>query len=141
MQTLQLLGGPRGRRAFLRRAHAHLEPGGIVAAALADALDSFDEEHDAPPPPQACAIGGVRYSSQLLDVTEEHGRAAILRRREIAGPGSRFEAQDVVVRLDRVSAGEVEAEAGALGFAVEPRRFVAETEQYLGSSVVMLRRP
>ena len=46
MQTLQLLGGPRGRAAFLRRALAHLEPGGLLAAALGDAMDCFDEEHD-----------------------------------------------------------------------------------------------
>ena len=46
MQTLQLLGGPRGRAAFLRRALDHLEPGGLLAAAVADAMDCFDEEHD-----------------------------------------------------------------------------------------------
>ena len=37
MQTLQLLDGPGGRAAFLRCALAHLEPGGLLAAALADA--------------------------------------------------------------------------------------------------------
>ncbi|MCU1677402.1 MAG: Methyltransferase type 12, partial [Frankiales bacterium] len=36
MQTLQLLGGPEARAQFLRAAGAHLVPGGIVAAALAD---------------------------------------------------------------------------------------------------------
>src|SRR5829696_1725629 len=41
MQTLQLLGGVRGRAAFLGRALAHLEPGGVLAAALADAVDCF----------------------------------------------------------------------------------------------------
>ena len=87
MQTLQLLGGPSGRAAFLRGALAHLSPGGRVAAALADAMDCFDEEHDTPPPPDACDIVDVRYSSQLVAVVDRGDRAAIHRRREIIGPG------------------------------------------------------
>jgi SAM-dependent methyltransferase len=141
MQTLQLLGGRSGRTAFLRCAHAHLEPGGLVAAALADAMDCFDDEHDAPPPPDARYIAGVRYSSQLLAVVDDGGRAAIHRRREIAGPGRRLQSEDDVVQLDRVSPDEVAAEAAELGFVVEPHRRVPESEQYLGSTVVVLRKP
>src|SRR4029453_5059085 len=66
MQTLQLLGGPSGRAALLRRARDPLEPGGLLAAALPDAVDCFDEEHDMPPPPDTFEIAGVRYASQLL---------------------------------------------------------------------------
>src|SRR3954470_20249808 len=62
MQTLQLLGGIRGRAAFLRCALAHLEPGGRAAAALADATDCFDEEHPIPPPPDVQDIAEVRYA-------------------------------------------------------------------------------
>jgi hypothetical protein len=47
--------------------------------------------------------------------------------------------EDVVVRLDRVSANEVDVEAARLGFVVEPQREVPETERYLGSTIVMLR--
>ena len=141
MQTLQLLGGPDGRAAFLRCALDHLEPGGLVAAALADAMDCFDEEHELPPPPDACAIGDVRYASQLVAVEDEGGRAAIRRRREIVGPGERYESEDVVVQLDRVSAHEVAAEGSAVGFLNEPERSVPQTEEYLGSTVVVLRAP
>ncbi len=95
MQTLQLFGGRRGRAAFLRRAIEHLEPGGVVAAALADATGCFDEEHSVPPPPAVCEVADVLYASRLLAVTEEGGCAAIHRRREIVGPGERYEAQDV----------------------------------------------
>ncbi len=139
MQTLQLLGGPAGRAAFLRRALDHLEPGALVAAALADAMDCFDEEHDVPPPPDAREFAGVRYASRLLDVVNENGRAAIHRLREIVGPGERYEAAENVVRLDRVTADEVAAEAAELGFLTEPHRFVPQSEEYLGSTVVMLR--
>ena len=141
MQTLQLLGGPRGRTAFLRCGLNHLEPGGLMAAALADALNCFDEEHDMPPPADACEIGDVRYASQLVAVEDEGDRAAIHRRREIVGPGEHYKCQDVVVRLDRVSAHEVAVEGSQVGFLNERDLFIPESEKYLGSTVVVLRAP
>jgi SAM-dependent methyltransferase len=141
MQTLQLFGGAAGRMAFLRSALDHLEPGGLLAAAVADAMDCFDEEHDMPPPPDAREILGVRYSSRLLEVVDDRGRAAIHRRREITHAHDRREAQDVVVHLERVSADEVATEACRLGFVAEPHRYIPETELYLGSTVAVLRAP
>jgi SAM-dependent methyltransferase len=141
MQTLQLLGGADGRRAFLRRTLHHLRPGGLVAAALADAMACFDEDHDVPPPSDWCEIDGVRYSSRLLSVTEDGGRAVIRRRREITGPGPRRTAQEVLVALDRVGVDEVAAEAAALGFREESRLLVPATDEYLGSTALLLRAP
>jgi SAM-dependent methyltransferase len=141
MQTLQLLGGPRGRATFLRRTLEHLQSGGLLAIALADALDCFDEEHSEPPPPDACEIDGVRYASHLLGVADEGGRAAIHRFREVIGPGERYQSEKVVVRLDRVCADEVAAEGREVGFINDRHRFIPETEEYLGSTVVVLRRP
>ncbi len=115
----------------------HLRPGGVLAAAVADAMDSFDAEHPLPPPPQALDIGETRYASQLLAVVEEGGRAAIHRRREITGR----DAERVVVHLDRVSSDDVTAEAREVGFVVEAPRRVPETERYLGSTIVVLRAP
>jgi SAM-dependent methyltransferase len=141
MQTLQLLGGPRGRAAFLRCALDHLEPGGLVAAALADAMDCFDEEHDMLPPPDAYEAAGVRYASHLTSVVEEDGRAAIHRRREVIGPGERYESVEAVVRLERVTGDDVAAQATQVGFHTEPCLSIPETEEYLGSTVVVLRAP
>jgi SAM-dependent methyltransferase len=141
MQTLQLLGGRSGRAAFLVCALDHLQPGGRLVAALADAMDCFDAEHDMPPPPDACEAAGVRYASHLTSVVEEDGRAAIHRRREVIGPGERHESVEAVVRLDRVTADEVAAEAAQLGFVTEPCLSIPETEEYLGSTVVVLRAP
>jgi SAM-dependent methyltransferase len=141
MQTLQLLGGWRGRAAFLRCAHMHLKPGGLLAAALADAMDCFDDEHPVPPPPEARDIADTRYASQLLAVVEDGGRAAIHRRREIIAPSRHRRSEDVVVHLDRVSADEVATEATRHGFLVEPHRHVPENERYLGSTIVVLRKP
>jgi SAM-dependent methyltransferase len=139
MQTLQLLGGPAGRAAFLRCVGRHLEPGGRVAAALADALDAFSGDRDQPPPPDVLEIDGVRYASQLLSVAEEDGRATMRRRRVIVAPDERVRFDEAVVRLDRVSADEVAAEAR--GFAREPDVLIPETERFLGSTVVVLRQP
>jgi SAM-dependent methyltransferase len=141
MQTLQLLGGRSGRAMFLARALEHLAPGGLLAAALADPVDCFDDDHDVPPPPDARDIVDVRYASQLLAVVDEGDRAAIHRRREIVGPGDRYHADDVVIRLDRISVDDVAGEGVRLGYAAEPPLSVPETETYLGSSVVMLRAP
>jgi SAM-dependent methyltransferase len=141
MQTLQLFGGASGRAAFLRCALEHLEPGGLLAAALADAIDCFDEAHDIPPPPDARQILGVRYASQLLSVVEDDGRAVLHRRREIVAADDHVEALDVVVHLDRVSADEVATEARQLGFIADPYLYVPQTERFLGSTVVVLRAP
>ena len=141
MQTLQLLEGPPDRAAFLRCALDHLVPGGLLAAAMADAVDCFDEEHDVPPPPQACEIDGVRYASRLLAVDDERGRAAIRRRRDIIGPGAHRASWHVVVRMDRISADEAAAEAREVGFLSEPHLSIPETEEYLGSTVLVLRAP
>jgi SAM-dependent methyltransferase len=141
MQTLQLFGGAAGRAAFLRRALEHLEPGGLLAAALADAMDCFDEDHDVPPPPDNREILGVRYASQLLGVVDDDGRAAIHRRREIVGAPDRVDVREVVVRLDRVSADEVATEAQRLGFIAKPHLYISQTEEYLGSTVVVLSAP
>ena len=132
MQTLQLLGGAQGRAAFLLAARKRLAPGGLVAAALADPVDCFDDEHPVPPPPECREIGGVIYSTQLLAVTQE---GELRRRRAIAG-----DARDVVTKLDRVSADQVAKEACEFGYTPEPHREIPETERYLGSTVVMLRR-
>jgi SAM-dependent methyltransferase len=141
MQTLQLLGGPHGRAAFLRRALDHMEPGGLLAAAVADPMDCFDDVHALPPPAEGRWVADVWYGSQLLAVVEDGGRAAMHWRREILGPGECRDSEDVVIHLDRVSASDVATEAAALGFVVEPSEQVPETERYLGCTVAMLRAP
>jgi hypothetical protein len=50
-------------------------------------------------------------------------------------------AQDVVVHLDRVTPEEVAAEARRLGFINQRQLRVPESEQYLGSTVVVLQAP
>jgi SAM-dependent methyltransferase len=139
MQTLQLLGGADGRAAFLRCARAHLRDGGLVAAALADALESFDAESDGLPEPDVADIEGARYVSLPLAVVDEGERAAIHRLRQVVGAdGARHDSHDVI-RLDRVTPVELEDEGRALGLEPLPSRRIPATEDYVGSTVVVLR--
>jgi SAM-dependent methyltransferase len=138
MQTVQLLGRD-GRRSFLRHAARHVEPGGTVAIALADALDAFDAEHDQPPLPDMHEDGGVVYASRPLAVVDEGERAAIHRLREVVAPdGTRSQAPDVI-RLDKVDADTVAAEGAEAGLRPLAPLSVPATDEYVGSTVVMLR--
>jgi SAM-dependent methyltransferase len=138
MQTLQLLGGRQGRSAFLRCARAHLTSGGLVAIALADALDGVDDDHCAPPLPDVRTVDGVVYASHPVGLRDEGDRVAIERIRETIAAGGRRTASDDVVLLDRVDAATLEREAQELGFTARPAGRIAETDEYVGSIVVML---
>jgi len=139
MQTIQLLGGAEQRARFLACARAHLEPGGVLAVALAEALDAFDAEHDQPPLPDLHEVDRVVFSSRPVAVIDEGERVAIHRIRETVDiHGNRTAAGDVV-HLDRVSAAALAEEAAAHGLEAEEARFIPETDDYVGSTVVMLR--
>jgi SAM-dependent methyltransferase len=139
MQTLQLMGGTAGRARFLERARDHLGSGGLIAVALADALECFDEEHDQPPPPDVREVEGVVYASRPIRVRDLGDRAAIDRVREIVGIDGSLTTLDNVVELDRVEPEVLEEEATALGLRAEPQRRIPQTLEYVGSTVVMLR--
>jgi SAM-dependent methyltransferase len=136
MQTIQLLGGREGRAAFLRCAQAHLQPGGLICAALADALEAFDADTDLLPVPDRAEHDGVVYLSRPLAIVDEGACAAIHRLREI--PGSPDASTLDVIRLDRLEAAELAEEAEALGLTAETARRIPSTDQYVGSTVVML---
>lgn len=139
MQTLQLLGGPEARARFLTAARAHLRSGGLLAAALADALEAFDAEHTEPPLPDMRELDGVVYCSRPVAIREHEHTVSIERIREtVDRAGQRTVAGDVI-HLDRVTAAEVTAEGAALGFTALPPRAIPQTDEYVGSTVAMLR--
>jgi SAM-dependent methyltransferase len=139
MQTVQLLGGAPGRAAFLACARRALRPGGLLVVALADPFEGFDPGAALLPLPDLREEDGWVYASQPTAVRDEGEATAIERRREVVGPaGERTETHDVV-RLDRVTATELEAEAAAEGFEARPRRQVDATSDHVGSEVVVLR--
>ena len=139
MQTVQLLGGYDERAAFLRCARTHLEPGGLFALAIADGLQGFDEGELAPPTPDMREVDGIVYSSQPVAMRNDGNAVAIHRVREIVDrDGGRTTGRDVV-RLERLEPEELELEAAQHGFTALEPRYVPESDDYVGSVVVMLR--
>jgi SAM-dependent methyltransferase len=135
MQTIQLLGDRAGFFASARRA---LAPGGLVALALADAVEPFDDRVDLPTP-DVGERDGWRFVSQPMAVRLRPGMMRIERIRHLIGPGGERSAAEDVIELALVSASELAAEAAEHGLRAEPSRFVAPTTDHVGSEVALLR--
>ncbi len=122
---VQLLGGAAGRVAFLRRARAHLRPGGLLACAIVTEVEPFDcAAGDLGPSagdrarrtgattsaaPRACTCAQTRRAHRA--------RAPHLPRRRRArrrGASAQPRANATSIELDRVSAAQLERE-GARG--------------------------
>ena len=137
MQTVQLLGRD-GRLGFLHCARAHVARGGLVAVALADALEAFDADRVLLPLPDRLIGDGALYSSQPVALRDLGATVAIERIREVVRADGRRSASANVLHLDRVAVAEVEAEARAVGLSPLPARRIAETEEHVATTVVML---
>ena len=158
MQTVQLLGGPEGVEGFVRCAAAHLRPGGLLAAALAEAVP-FTERVPEPsrgcdggprggsvalelPPPDMLETGGWLYASQPVAVRPDpQGGAWLERRREAVAPdGARTVELDRIL-LDAVSPAALRAAGRRAGLRPLPGHAVGATEHHVGSDVVVLDAP
>jgi SAM-dependent methyltransferase len=140
MQTIQLLGGVDGRRRFLRCARRHMQDAAIVAIAIADKLELYELVDGSPGPlPDIRELDGVVYSSQPTAVRADGDGFVLERRREtIDVSGERAVEQDVI-HLDRLTPEQLEREAAQVGLEPAGRAVVAETPEYVGSAVVILR--
>ncbi len=140
MQTVQLLGGADGHLAFMRRAHAHLRDGGIVAVAIADVGD-FEEfewhDGDASPLPDVTEQDGWAYFSQPTSVRREGDTFVLERRREaVDAHGARSTSADRIA-LDVVSVQGLQEAGQRAGLHPHSVRQIAPTEEHIGSQVVI----
>jgi SAM-dependent methyltransferase len=138
MQVVQLLGGTAGRAAMLDSVRLHLHRGAVLAVALADPFEGLPGDDVAPPLPDVRQEGGWIYSSMPVAVRDEGSGTAIDRLRQTVSPAGELSESMITITLDRVSAAELEEEARAAGFGVLARRSVPPTEDYVGSTVVVL---
>lgn len=138
MQTVQLLG-PAGRAGFLRSVAAHLAPGGLMAAALADALEGFDAEHTEPPLPDIVELDGWVHVSQPVAVRPGPDGITIERIRQSVSPDGRRSAEGDAIHLDALTADQLTAEGLAAGLHDGGRTRIEATEEHVGSEVVLLR--
>jgi SAM-dependent methyltransferase len=140
MQTIQLLGGRDGRIAFLRCARRHLAGSGLLAIAIAEALELFEVLGHTPGPlPDICERDGVVYSSQPTAVRVAGDRFVLERRREAVTARGQRSVSENVIHLDRVTRGQLEREAGEAQLHPAGHATIPATSDYVGSSVVMLR--
>lgn len=139
MQTIQLLGGRRGREAFLRQAAGHLQSGGVIAVAITEQLESFGGDPSSPLPlPDIRELDGVVYSSQPTAARVQADGLILERLRERIGPTGERESEPDVIHLDRLTTSELEAEARAIGLAPRTATVIPETADHVGSVVVIL---
>lgn len=139
MQTVQLLEGSEGRARFLAGVRAHLRPGGLFAAALADALEGYDASVCEPPLPDMVDHGGTLYSSRPVAVVPVATGMMIERLREVVTPAGRRTVSEDRIVLDTLDADTLTAEAAAAGLTPQPDRLVPATEEHVGSTVVVCR--
>jgi SAM-dependent methyltransferase len=138
MQMVQLLGGPAGRSAMLAAVRAHLFAGGRFAAALADGVHVVPAPGELPPLPDVLERDGWVLSSQPVGVRAVDEGVAVDRLRQLVSPSGDFSEELASVRLDAVSAEQLEDEGRRVGLARAGRRIIPETADHVGSVVVVL---
>lgn len=143
MQTVQLLGGSAQRVQFLRRAHAHLRPGGVFACAIVTEIEAFDcDAGDLGPSPEIARIDSVSYISRATRV--QVGRRVVRIEREravLAGEEQEARAQPRwvrdVVELDQVSVSRLQQEGRKAGLVAAGTRLIPATEEHTASVAVV----
>jgi SAM-dependent methyltransferase len=158
MQTVQLLGGEAARSEFLRRARAHLRPGGLLACAIVTEFELFDWTigEDAPIA-ETVRLDGTEYVSRTIRICARERTVLIERERQVLPAGreappaaSRLAlsrggrspttvGERDVIELDVVSVEQLEHEAIAAGLHPVAAGRIEATEDSLGSDVVMVR--
>ena len=141
MQVVQLLGGAPGRRAMLARAYDHLRPGGLLAVALADPFEAVSAQAARPPLPDVLERDGWVFSSTPVAVYPDEQATTIERVRSSVSPSGELTEAVATIRLDTVTPETLYEEGREHGFAARAARTVPPTEDYVGSTVVILERP
>jgi SAM-dependent methyltransferase len=139
MQTIQLLGGPTGREQFLDCVRLHLAPDGLLAVAVAEELDCFEVLPGLPGPlPDVRQLDGVLYCSRPMAVRADGDGFQLERRREIVAADGTLTAERDLIHLDSLDADTLEREAVAAGLRPVDRATIAATDDYVGTTVVIL---
>jgi SAM-dependent methyltransferase len=141
MQVIQLMGNASNRGALLQRVRAHLEPGGVFAAAIADPFEGEPAEMIGPPLPDVREQDGWVFQSQPIAVRPVPGGSEIDRIRQAVSPTGELNESFNTIKLDDLTAEELESDGRAAGFHVLERHSVPPIADYVGSAVVMLEAP
>ncbi len=140
MQVVQLMGGAQGRAGMLAGVARHLEHGAPFAIALADPFEELPPEDALLPLPDVREKDEWVLSSQPVAVRSEEQGVSIDRVRQAVSPDGDLTEELVTITLDHLGPDELEAEAAEQGFVARERRRVEATQDYVGSTVVVLER-
>ena len=135
MQTIQLLGDRRGFFACARHAVA---PGGLVALAIAERLERFEDDVELPDADTA-EVGGWRFESQPTAVRDVNGDTRIERLRYTIAPGGKRTTEPDAITLAAVTVAGLHAEGAAAGLQPSGALEIGPTAEHVGSKVVLLR--
>ena len=138
MQVFQLLDGPGGRRAALNSARRRLDPGSLLAIALADPLEGLEPELAGPLLPDKREQDGWVLSSRPLFVRRDGAALRMERLRQAVSPDGHMSQSMALVVLDEVEPEELESAGRACRFEPRERRRVPATSSYVGATVVVL---
>jgi SAM-dependent methyltransferase len=136
MQLLQLLADASERIDCLRRAAAHLRPGGLIAAAIVE--EAPDGEESSPPLPDARETGGWVYSSLPLPTAVDDGAIVVRRLRQTVAPDGELSEEVDEVRLGMLDPTTLEREAWEAHLRPAGRRQIPATADHVGSTAVLL---
>ncbi|HEX6687051.1 MAG TPA: class I SAM-dependent methyltransferase [Solirubrobacterales bacterium] len=138
MQLLQLFADSTERIRCLGCVAAHLSPGGLAAFAI---VESMPEPVDsAPPLPDTREVDGWVYSSLPVDAQVDTDSIRVRRLRQTVSPDGELTEELYGVRLRRLDAETLEAEAREAGLHPAGRRPIPATEDHVGSTVVLLEK-
>ena len=139
MQTVQLLGGEAPRTEFLRRARAHLRPGGLLACAIVTDFECFDCRNGGDgPAPETVVLDGLTYVSRAVRVAAGDGTMLIERERSILRRGRETPCERDLIELDLLTVGQLERDGAKAGLRPAPARRIAATDEHLASDVVVM---
>jgi SAM-dependent methyltransferase len=138
MQLIQLLDGAGARTSCLRACVSHLAPGGRLALAIVEGVPT-----GVPPSallPDVREHDGWVYSSLPLGARSEGAALLVERLRQVVDPDGHLTESRDTVRLQTLSADQLEEEARSAGLQPTARRSIEPTSGHVGSTVVVLER-
>lgn len=138
MQLLQLFAGADERKRCLGCVAEHLTADGLAALAIVEGVPVSDD--DSLPLPDTREVDGWVYSSQAIETLLDGSWIRARRLRQTVSPAGELEEEPSEDLLHVLTAAELEDEARQVDLRPAGRRVVPQTEDHVGSTVVLLGR-
>jgi len=138
MQLLQLFDGADERRRCLRCVAEHLTADGLAAFAIVEGVPISDDT--SLPLPDTREVDGWVYSSQAIETLLDGDWIRARRLRQTVSPAGELEEEVSEDLLHILTAAALEDEAMQVGLRRGGCRIVPQTDDHVGSTVVLLGR-